>query len=415
MTALVVAALALAVWIYLAVARGGFWRGRENDDVMHDDVMRDDVMRDDVMRAEAASADPVASATTSAAARWPDIVAVIPARDEAELISTTVASLLAQTYAGSLSVIVVDDHSTDGTTDVARRAARDAGAEDRLTVLAAPPLQPGWTGKLSALAHGVSHVSSRPYAPDWLLFTDADIRYEPDAVTALVSSSLENRLVLSSLMVRLRCESLAERVLIPAFVFFFQMLYPFAWIAQPHRRTAAAAGGCVLVRRSALEDAGGLAAIGSELIDDCALARRLKPIGPIRLSLAAHVHSLRAYPAFDDIRRMVVRSAYAQLRFSPWRLVGVVAAMTVVFVAPVVLALLGDGPTRAMALVAWLLMALLYMPMLVRYAVPRVWGFALPAIAATYLFFTMQSAWLHLRGRGGQWKGRVNGPTVGAP
>jgi hopene-associated glycosyltransferase HpnB len=339
-------------------------------------------------------------------------VAVIPARNEAELLGTTVSSLLSQRYEGELSVVVVDDHSDDGTADVARRAADGVGGATRLTVIGAPPLPKEWTGKLWALAHGVAHCEGLSHPPDYLLLTDADIRYEPEAVAALVSSAVDNRWALSSLMVALRCESLAERALIPAFVFFFQMLYPFAWVNQPHRRTAAAAGGCVLLARDVLAQAGGIAAIRNALIDDCALAGRIKPHGAIHLALGEKVRSLRAYEAYADIRRMVVRSAYAQLRFSPWRLLFVVAALLLVFVAPVVLTIAGRGWTQGLAAATWLLMGLLFVPIARRYRVPLVSGWLLPLIASVYLAFTVESAWQRWRGRGGLWKGRVNGPVA---
>ncbi len=387
------AALACAVWVYLALGRGGFWRGLQDDRAMHEALR----------------------ATAGAMRSWPAVVAVIPARNEAELVGETVASLLAQRYAGRLSVIVVDDHSDDGTAEVAAHAAVTAGCRARLTVLASPALPADWTGKLWAVATGVAHADRLPGPPRFLLLTDADIRYTPDAVAALVSSAVEHRLVLSSLMVKLRCVSLAERTLIPAFVFFFQMLYPFAWVNQPHRRTAAAAGGCMLVDRAALQSAGGIAAIRGALIDDCALAGRLKPQGAIQLALGEQVQSLRAYPSFSDIRRMVVRSAYAQLRFAPWRLALVVIAMAMVFVAPVVFAIAGSGWTQALGLVAWVLMALLFAPMTRRYGVPAWWCVGLPVVASVYLAFTVESAFQHARGRGGLWKGRVNGSPVGTP
>ena len=384
MTSLSIALLALAIWVYLAMGRGGFWRPGQDDRAMHTGLRGG-----------------------AAPKVWPRVVAVIPARDEAALVGETVGSLLGHPYAGDLSVVVVDDHSVDGTADAARRAAVRAGAPERLTVLEAAPLPAGWTGKLWALSHGIAYADALPDPPRYLLLTDADIRYEADAVSALVSSAVENRLVLSSLMMRLRCESFAERTLIPAFVFFFQMLYPFAWIKQADRRTAAAAGGCVLLDRRALQAAGGIASIRGALIDDCALAARMKPQGSIQLALATHVESLRPYPRFDDIRRMVVRSAYAQLCFSAWRLVFVVLAMSLVFLAPVVLTVIGDGWTRSLALGAWALMAGLFVPMLRRYQVPAWWSLGLPLVAAIYLAFTIESAWLHSRGRGGAWKGRV--------
>lgn len=384
--ALVTAMLAAAIWVYLAVARGGFWRGLQNDRAMH------------------------AALDGMAPSAWPRVTAVIPARNEAELVGFTVGSLLAQRYPGTLSVIVVDDHSDDGTAAVALEAADNANAADRLTIVRAPPLPTGWTGKLWALSNGIAEATHSADQPDYFLLTDADIRYEPHAVAALVSSAVADRLVLSSLMVHLRCESRAERLLIPAFVYFFQMLYPFSWVNRPDRRTAAAAGGCVLVRRDALHAAGGIESIRDALIDDCALARRLKQQGPIRLALGEHVRSLRAYPALDDIRRMVVRSAYAQLHFSWWRLVLVVCAMLLVFVAPFVLAIVASGWTQALAIAAWALMALSFVPTLQRYRVPAWWALGLPVIATVYLAFTIESAWQHGQGRGGMWKGRVNGP-----
>lgn len=393
MTLALVAFASLAAWIYLAVARGGFWRARETDAAMH-----------------AALASHGSDVTD-----WPRITAVIPARNEADLVGITVGSLLAQRYPGALSVVVVDDHSDDGTADVARAAAAALDASDRLTVLSAAALPPGWGGKMWAVSQGVAHVEETEPASDYLLLTDADIRYEPDALPALVFSAIAHRRVLTSLMVALRCESAAERALIPAFVFFFQMLYPFSWANQPDRRTAAAAGGCMLVRRDALRAAGGIAAIRDALIDDCALARVLKPHGPTHLALGARVESLRPYPSIHDIRRMVARTAYAQLGFSPLLLVGVALAMLVVFVVPVVAAVFGQGWTQAAGIAAWALMALLFQPMLGRYRVSRWWGLALPGIAAAYLAFTIESGIQHLRGRGGLWKGRTHGPSAETP
>jgi hopene-associated glycosyltransferase HpnB len=388
--ALVVGCIVAAIWLYLAFGRGSFWRGREND------------------RAMRAHLDRRTSGT------WPKVVAVIPARNEAELVGETVGSLLSQRYPGDFSVVVVDDHSDDGTADVARSAAAAQGASDRLTVIGSSPLPQGWMGKLWALSQGAARCDAQAEPPDYVLFSDADIRYEPGSLAALVSFAVDNRRALTSLMVALRCESFAERALIPAFVFFFQMLYPFAWVNRPERRTAAAAGGCVLLDRRTLVAAGGVAAIRGALIDDCALAARIKPFGAIHLALGETVASLRAYPRYDDIRKMVVRSAFAQLRFSAWRLAFVVVAMLVVFVAPVVLTVAATGWTQFLGAAAWVAMGLLYMPMLARHRVPRLFAFALPAIAATYLAFTVESAIQHWLGRGGQWKGRVNG-SVAAP
>jgi len=370
---LVIAVLALAIWIYMAAARGGFWLAAERDD------------------------------GRPAPAVWPDVVAVIPARDEAEGVGETVRSLLLQDYPGAFSIVLVDDESTDDTAGVTRRAAE--GHEARLTVLPGAPRPKGWTGKLWAMKQGVDRASAD--APAFLLFTDADIVYEKDALTRLVTRALEEGLVLSSLMAKLRCESLAERALIPAFILFFQMLYPFAWVGDRGNATAAAAGGCMLARRDALEAAGGVEAIRGSLIDDCALARALKPRGPIRLSLTERVSSIRSYTDFHEIRRMVTRSAFAQLSYSPWLLAFTVAAMLLVFVAPVLAAVFGHGSARTCGWLTWTIMAVIFQPTLRFYGLSPAWGPALPGIALVYTGFTIESAIQYMRGRGGLWKGRV--------
>lgn len=335
------------------------------------------------------------------------MVAVVPARDEAALIVETIGSLLRQHYPGPFSVALVDDHSADGTVANALSAAQAAGAADRLTVLAGAPLPPGWSGKLWASEQGVRHADSLPEPPEYLLLTDADITHAPDMLSALVTRARAGGLVLTSLMVKLRCESVAERALIPAFVFFFQMLYPFRWVNRPNQRTAAAAGGCMLVRRDALAAAGGIAAIRGALIDDCALARRMKARGPIWLGLTERAHSLRPYPRVRDIRRMVARTAYFQLRESPLLLAATVLGMGVVYLAPPVLACLARGAAQILGLAAWAMMTVAYQPTLRFYRRSWVWGLALPGIALAYLLFTLDSAWQHWRGRGGMWKGRT--------
>ncbi len=379
MASLVLASAALAVWLYLILARGGFWRASIRDD------------RD----------------STAELGSWPSVVAVVPARNEAEVIAESLGSLLNQNYPGSFAVILVDDQSTDGTATIGRVAATRAQAPDRLAVLAGQPLPPGWAGKLWAMKQGVDHAASLPEPPSYLLFTDADIAFSKDALRHLVARAEAHQLVLTSLMVKLRCESLAERGLIPAFVFFFQMLYPFAWVNRTGNETAAAAGGCMLVRRDALRHAGGIEAIRNSLIDDCALGQKLKSVGPIWLGLTERAHSLRPYPQLSDIRRMVARSAYDQLRYSPLLLTGVVAAMALIFFAPPLFTLFGTGLAQLLGAVAWALMAFAFQPILRFYRLSPLWGIALPAIAALYLIFTLDSAYQYARGRGGLWKGRV--------
>jgi hopene-associated glycosyltransferase HpnB len=376
--ATVCALLALVVWIYLLFARGGFWRCAERDD------------RDEPQ------ADP---------ARWPSVVAVVPARNEADMIPRSLASLLGQDYSGAFSTILVDDNSDDGTLEAARELA--AGAAGRLAIIQGAPLPAGWTGKLWAVAQGVARADASATPPDYLLLTDADIGYGPDALRGLVRRAEAGGLVLASLMAKLRCESLAERALIPAFIFFFQMLYPFAWVNRRDASTAAAAGGCMLVRREALARAGGIGSIRGALIDDCALAARLKQQGPIWLGLTERVHSLRPYPSFGDIRRMVARSAYAQLRFSRRLLAATIAGLALAYLAAPLITAFGSEVTRPVAAAAWALMAVAFLPTLRFYRLGPLWAPTLPAIAAAYLGFTLDSAIQHARGRGGLWKGRA--------
>jgi len=374
------ATIALVVWVYLITGRGGFWLASERDD---------------------GGPEPAA---------WPAVIAVIPARDEAESVGQTITSLVRQDYRGSLSVVLVDDQSSDGTADVARQAA--VASPDRLTVVQGADLPADWTGKLWAMKQGVDRAGES--APAYLLFTDADIVYAAGTLARLVAQAEAEQLVLNSLMVQLRCESIAERAFIPAFVFFFQMLYPFAWVNDSARSTAAAAGGCMLVHREALVAAGGIEAIRGALIDDCALARVLKPQGPIRLSLTERAHSIRRYPALEDIRRMVARSAYTQLGYSPLKLAGTLAGMAAVYLVPALLALFAHGAAQTLGLLAWTIMAVSFLPILRFYRLAPLWAPALPLIALGYMAFTADSAYQYARKRGGLWKGRVQSTVSGA-
>ncbi len=243
--------------------------------------------------------------------------------------------------------------------------------------------------------------------PTYLLFTDADIVYETDALSRLVAKAQSDKLALTSWMVKLRCESFAERALIPAFIFFFEMLYPFDWVRRRDHSTAAAAGGCMLARCDALAAIGGIESIRGALIDDCALAQQMKKQGPIWLGLTERAHSTRAYPEFEDIRRMVARSAYAQLQYSPALLAGTVATMAGIYLAPVWLALFGHGFAQTAGLLVWAGMAIAFQPVLKFYKLSPFWGPLLPAIALAYMAFTLDSAYQNARGQGGLWKGRV--------
>jgi hopene-associated glycosyltransferase HpnB len=366
----------LAVWVYLLGFHGGFWLMRERDDVDEPDPRR----------------------------AWPSVTAVIPARDEARLLSQSLGSLLAQDYPGRFSIVLVDDQSSDGTAAVARSLA--AAAKFNVAVVPGQALPFGWTGKVWAMQQGIAYTEAGSDQPDYLLFTDADIAYASDAVRRLVARAKERDLVLTSIMAKLNCESLAERALIPAFVFFFQMLYPFHWVNRSAASTAAAAGGCMLVDRRALERAGGIVKVRNALIDDCALAALLKTQGPLWLGLSNRVWSLRAYPRFGDIRSMVARSAYAQLRYSPFLLIATILAMIFAYLSPPFFAVFGNFPANLLAFAVWALMALAYLPILQFYRISPLWAVALPVIAAAYAAFTLDSAYQHWRGRGGLWKGR---------
>ena len=372
---LTLASTALAVWLYLIFARGAFWRCSQRDDWPSPQVP----------------------------AR-PPVAAVVPARNEADCIGRTIASLLAQDYPGPWTVILVDDDSSDGTAEIAHRGA---DGNERLKVVRSRGLPAGWTGKLWAIKQGIDAAAALPQPPAYVLLTDADIVHAPDSVSRLVAHAERNALVLTSLMVKLHCESFAERLAIPAFVFFFQMLYPFVWVNRRQSSVAAAAGGCMLVRADVLQKAGGMDAIRAALIDDCALAKLLKAHGPIWLGLTERVRSIRRYPAVSDIRRMVVRSAYAQLSYSPLVLGGTVVAMALTYLLPPLLAIFGSGIARVIAVVAWGLMFVAFQPTLRFYRLSPLWGLALPAIALEYMIFTLDSACQYMRGRGGSWKGRL--------
>ncbi len=361
----------LAAWAVLILGRGGFWRADVDD-------------RDAGSLPEPAS--------------WPEVAVLIPARDEAATIAQVVAALRAQDYPGAFSVTVVDDRSSDGTGALAE------GAGARVVQGGARP--PGWSGKLNALRQGLEALS--PGRHEWLLFTDADILHAPDSLRRLIQRATAEDRQMVSLMAMLRCESPAERWLVPAFVFFFQMLYPFAWSNDPRARTAAAAGGCLLLNRARFEAAGGLAPVAGRIIDDCAIAALMKRHGArLWTGLTTRVRSLRAYGGVGEIRAMVARTAYAQLGYNPLLLLGMLAGMGLVFLAPPLLALLAPWPAAALGALAWGAMVLAYAPMLRRYGLGAWRGLALPLVAGAYLLFTLDSALAEWRGHGGMWKGEA--------
>jgi len=417
----------LAIWVGLLSWRGQFWQADQQLEVQ-------------AMELES----------------WPSVCAVIPARNEAPLLPTTLRSLLQQDYPGALSVILVEDQSTDNTASVAREVAQAANKSWQLEILAGEPLPPGWSGKLWALEQGVRQAQKLTPSPDYLLFTDADIEHDGANLRRLVAKAESENLALVSLMVLLRCQSFWEHLLIPAFVFYFQKLYPFRWVNNPTNPTAAAAGGCILIRRQALNSIGGIEVIRQTLIDDCALALAVKSIsisipnrdlyrmtiptidkvthslpadvfhssenrhnrqsehpdaGRIWLGLSSLTRSLRAYPSLASIWEMVARTAFTQLNYSPWLLLGTLFGMTFIYLVPPVGAIFGiftgNWLVAIAGLAGWLLMAWAYLPTLRFYGCTPLFAFCLPVISLLYTLMTLDSAWRHWQGRGGAWKGRV--------
>lgn len=375
MASITIAVICVAIWAYLILARGAYWHASVRD----------------------------ATRIAGVSGPWPAVAAVIPARNESDYIARSVQSLLRQDYRGPLTIVVVDDDSDDGTGAIATDAAAGDG---RLRVIRTTGPAAGWTGKLWAVSQGIAAAETSH--PEYLLLTDADIEHAPDTLSWLVSQSAAGRFVLTSLMAKLRCVSLAEKIHVPAFIYFFQMLYPFAWVARADSSAAAAAGGCMLVRADALASIGSIASIRGALIDDCSLAARLKTVGPIWLGLTNRVHSIRPYPGFADVARMVSRSAYSQLRYSPLALIATTLGMAMTFVVPAILGLFASGLPRYLGLLAWAAMSLSFVPTLRYYRLSPLWSVALPGIALLYMTYTLQSAYQHFRRRGGQWKGRVH-------
>jgi hopene-associated glycosyltransferase HpnB len=375
---LIAAALSLVGWLYLWLTPSTFWRLER---------------------------DPVPPEPDE----WPEVIAVIPARNEVEVIARTMASLWSQDYPRPLDIILVDDHSEDGTKEAALEVTQRLGRSLNFTLLQARTLPEDWAGKVWAMRRGVDYLL-KYFTPKYVLFGDADIEHGRRAVRDLVSRAEAQRLDLASFMVRLECHSPAERLMIPAFVFFFRLLYPFRRCNNPEDRLAGAAGGTMLVRTSALRRIGGMEAIKDQLIDDCALARAIKAGGHrIWLGLGDASRSTRGYGTMGEVIGMISRTAYTQLKHSPLLLVGCVLGMGLIFLTPPAATAFGTGATRLIGLAAWLLMAVLYLPIVRHYRQPTVSALLLPVTAGLYLWATILSAVRHYQGRGGGWKGRTRG------
>ncbi len=379
-------AAAAAAWVYLVVGHGRYWLTGER-----------------LPRAAAAPA------------RWPRVAAVIPARNEAGMLPSTLPGLLGQDYPGPLTVILVDDCSSDGTAEVAEQLGREAGRDGRgVRVVAGAPPPPGWAGKVWAMAQGLRAAGAWP---EYVLFTDADIAWDPGALRRLVAAAQGDDRDLVSQMALLRTATRWERVVVPAFVYFFAQLYPFRRVNVPGSRTAAAAGGCMLVRREALDRSGGLAPISGARIDDVALGRLIKrQRGRTWLGLSTAVVSVRPYPRLASLWHMVARSAYIQLNYSPWLLAGTIAGLLFLYALPPAGAIAGlaagaaTGPAALAAgagLAGWALMSLTYLPVLRLYRLSPLRAPGLPLIALLYAAMTADSARRHYAGRGAEWKGRT--------
>ncbi len=372
-----VCAVPVAIWLHLLLGRGLFWSVRRG-----------------------LPAAPVSTPTAAA------VAVVIPARNEADIIGRAITSLLQQDYDGSLHLFLVDDASSDGTIAAAKRAAASLDCDAALTIIPGKPLPAGWTGKMWAVSQGVELALEK--RPDFLLLTDADIEHAPGNVRQLVGWAESQNLDLASQMVKLQTATFAEKILIPAFVFFFLMLYPPAWIAKPRRTTAGAAGGCMLIRPDALRQAGGIAAIRREIIDDCALAHRVKGTGGrVRLGLTNDAYSIRSYGGFEEIEKMISRTAFNQLRHSAALLVATALGLLLTYILPIALLCSGTASIMACGALALGMMAGAYRPMLRFYHRNPLWAGSLPLVAAFYLYATLHSAINYWQGHGGEWKGRA--------
>jgi hopene-associated glycosyltransferase HpnB len=369
--------VSLLIWVYLLLARGAFWQVRRG------------------------------IAPESVSNKIQGLMAVIiPARNEAAVVGESILSLLSQTCSESLHIFLVNDGSTDSTVQIALQTAALAGKAAALTVIEGQPLPPGWSGKVWAMHQGVERA--RKLNPRFFLFTDADIVHEPESISTLASLAEAGHYDLASYMVKLHCETLAEKFLVPAFVFFFFKLYPPVWIRDRRRRTAGAAGGCILVRPEALDRFGGLAAIRAEIIDDCALARQVKRSGgSLWLGLTNSARSIRPYRSLSEIGRMISRTAFNQLNHSAMMLFLSLLGLAFTYLLPPLLLFSPSSPARTSGAVAWFMMMLSYLPMVRFYRLSPLWVVPLPWVALFYMGATLHSAFKFWAGRGGEWKGRA--------
>ena len=387
----IIVSLSLVIWIYLLLFRGKFWLSNQRINEQLQPLTQ-----------------------------YPSVCAVIPARNEADVLPISLKSLLNQDYPGNLFIILVDDQSDDNTGNVAQEIANNCQKSQQLQVISGQPLAEGWSGKLWAMKQGIEQANKLDNKPDYLLLTDADIEHHDSNLKELVKQAEIEKLAMTSLMVKLRCDSFWEQFLIPAFVFFFEKLYPFSWVNNPKNKMAAAAGGCILIRRQILEEIGGIEVVKHALIEDCSLAAAVKAKlqedrqnikQGIWLGLSEKTLSLRPYENLDSIWNMVARTAYTQLNYSPLLLIGTLLGLTIVYlVAPIGLIMgliIQNTVMTILGGITWLLMSISYLPTLKLYQCSLLWSLTLPLIGLLYGLMTLDSAWRHWRGKGGGWKGRV--------
>lgn len=375
----IISSIGLCGWIYLALFHGKFWKPLLEDKNSPPPTL------------------------------WPSVDIVIPARNEADALPQSLPSILSQDYPGPWRVILVDDHSEDGTASTARRIAAETSNEGKLLVISAPELKEGWSGKISALNAGASRSIG-----EYILFTDADILYPKDGLRRLVAKSVADKLDMNSLMVKLNCASWAEKLLIPAFVYFFALLYPFRLVKDRRSRVAAAAGGVILLKQKALSNIGGLESIRSALIDDCSLAQAVKrhggenkSYGKILLSLTEDFFSIRPYKNLADVWHMIVRTAFTQLSCSTLMLLGTLIGLWLLFLMPVFGLSLYMPLITEICFTSFIIMCCIYMPMVRFYGLPSLWAFTLPIAVVVYMGATVDSALKYWQGKGGKWKNRI--------
>ena len=383
--------LSLLIWLFLLLFWGQFWRGEENLDLRYQLI---------------------ASETDRDYDHYPLVWAVVPVRNEAEVITDSLSSLLQQDYRGEFNIVLVDDQSTDRTTTIAQEIAQKLNCQSKLHIIEGKSLPVGWKGKIWAIAQGIDYISSQNVKPDYLLLTDGDIQHARHNLQKLVNFAQFKQLDLVSLMVLLRCQSMWEKLLIPAFVFFFEKLYPFNWVNNPQKSIAAAAGGCILIRRQSLETIGGIAVIRDALIDDCSLAQKVKAQNyKIWLGLTSTNISLRPYDNLKSIWDMVARNAYTQLNYSVWLLMIAVFGMIILYLSSPIALIIGiiyqSIAIASLAMIIWLLMAIAYLPTIKLYQLSPWWSFSLPVIAFLYTLMTIDSARKYWLGKGETWKGRI--------